>query len=282
MFDIGESTWRSFLPKPPPFFFGASPSPVGFHVFLSFFPCALLPSPIWYAQPFIPDVDYVPPPAATIVDEIAWSPPAPFTIPGWDWYSQPSIGPDADYPPQIHVDEQYWINQVAPNSFGSDWTYQPPPIEDGYLPSISIEDQPWQNPVAAVPPQPNLQPPVIPDADYPPQIAVSDDVWINQVPPVAPPPNQAWPVIEQDQVPRIAVSDDFWQTSQQWPIAPPIQQPFDSDFLPHTATSVVDEIYWLSSFTSTTSAPLANFQQSPVIEEMWSPRSRTSFVVWLD
>ena len=60
------------------------------------------------------------------------------------------------------------------------------------------------------------------------------------------------------------------------------RQPFDSDFLPHTATSVVDEIYWLSSFTSTTSAPLANFQQSPVIEEMWSPRSRTSFVVWLD
>jgi hypothetical protein len=236
---------------------------------------SLTPGWDWNAQTPRPDVDYIPPPAATVVDEVAWQDTTPFFQPQWNTQS---VQADQDYLPQISVDDIAW--SPSAQSVGPDWYTQ-----------LLVK----------------------PDIDYIPQIAVSDDVWNTQVGPVIAPPNQTLPVIEQDQIARIAVSDDAWQSQPQWPVAPFVQPPFDPEtlsaawmldemfwqppqpwpitqfiqptsfaddnFLPTATILVVDEIYW---FHPTMTAALTVFQQPLVIEESWVPSNITSFVVWLD
>ncbi len=153
------------------------------------------------------------------------------------------------------MDEQYWINPVKPQVPGADWTYQPPPVEDDYLPSLSIDDTPWVNPVAPVAPQWNAQPPTAPDADYIPQIAVSDDVWQN---PIAPPgPGADWnkPLVTVDEQ-RVTY------------VAPPL---------------VPEEIYWINHVKPT---GIENIPLQQWTFDEWglpiAPSVTTSFVVWLN
>ena len=205
-----------------------------------------LNQPSWNIQLSQPDIDYVPPPAATVVDEI-YALPLPSSVLGSDW-TNPLPQVDADYIPQISVDEQYWINPVKPQVPGADWTYQPPPVEDDYLPSLSIDDTPWVNPVAPIGFTWNTQPPTAPDADYIPQIAVSDDVWTILGP----------------------QSAQAWNTSQ----------PFsDVDYVPPPAATIVDEIYFIAS----PQVWVAQWNaQTIVIDTDYIPQIAVSDDVWLN
>jgi hypothetical protein len=238
-----------------------------------------LNQPSWNIQLSQPDIDYVPPPAATVVDEI-YALPLPSSVLGSDW-TKPLPQVDADYIPQISVDEQYWQNPVSPVPPQAN-LQSPVPLDADYLPQITVDDIPWVNPVPPVIAGTdwNKQPPVGPDADYIPQIGVDEQYWINPVKPQVPgadwtyqpPPveddylpslsiddtpwvNPVAPVAPQwnvqpptapdaDYIPQIAVSDDVWTVpvpqGSTWNIQPQI---IDSDFAPPAAT-IVDEIYW--------------------------------------
>lgn len=196
------------------------------------------------AQPLPADVDYVPPPAATVVDEIAWQDTTPLAQPQWNTQLAQF---DADYIPRISVDEIPWVNPVAPVIAGPN--AQPPTsLDPDYLPQITVDELYWQNPVYPIAAGPNAQPPVGPDADY---------------------------------IPRIAVSDDVWTAGQQWPVAPISQQSFiDTESLAPTVAPIVDELYWQPQAPW----PLVSFARLPLIDEVWvppPPPSTTSFVIWI-
>ena len=243
-----------------------------------------LNQPSWNIQLSQPDIDYVPPPAATVVDEI-YALPLPSSVLGSDW-TKPLPQVDADYIPQISVDEQYWQNPVSPVPPQAN-LQSPVPLDADYLPQISVDEITWFNPIPPVIAGTdwNKQPPVGPDADYIPQIGVDDQHWINPVKPQVPgadwtyqpPPvedgylpsisvdDAPWvnPVApigftwntqpptapDADYIPQIAVSDDVWtilgpQSAQAWNTSQPFS---DVDYVPPPAATIVDEIYFIAS-----------------------------------
>ena len=145
----------------------------------------------WNTQPpTAPDADYIP---QIAVSDDVWTILGPQSAQAWNT-SQPFS--DVDYvppPAATIVDEIYFI--ASPQVWVAQWNAQTIVIDTDYIPQIAVSDDVWQNPVAPLGPEWNKQPVIVYEQIVPqPSFALDDGYVFNPPPPwvVSDLPLQQW------------------------------------------------------------------------------------------